>query len=626
MAFVANDPTEEEKQGQPAGGAPTGGAVHLAPSAGAVSSGSGSGGSSGSPVSPNSPQPAGGNFASLNEYITANQGQAQPLADKLTPGINKQYNDLDAQNNSAIASINSQVKNAPGYTASDPNILAQEAANPVSFANDPNNIKTFQGLLKNTYGGPASAESTNEYGAQQSAINNAIAAGTATTTTEAGRKGLLAKNEASPTAGVTALNSAILTQDPNALSSIENAYKPFNNLVTNLNTGAQSANQLIAKEQADAAASSSAATKAINDQINGLNANVNSAVTDAQQKAISANDRIKSDIASGNVTPDDLAAMGLTTDQWNALSAADKAAATSVAVSSNQGQFGANTGTANINNTQFLTQIDPNSAYTAANVATPEQYQKAQAFQSLLNGLNLQTPTLAINPNAASAAGTAPKSLNTFNYENALNTANSTAADEKAAAQAYADALQSGADQKHAEMAAQTASRQNKEKMVEASTMIGLPLAIASSLPGIGSPISNAVDTVVQAFCFHPDTLVEMADGAHIPISRIEVGAYTKGGLVLATSRAIGYDYYWYKGVLVTGKHAVKENGKWIRVEKSPNALRMKGFTEIVCSLTTTRHRIWIKGIEFADERETDNYEDLTIDESLEALNRVDVE
>lgn len=625
MAFVANDPTDEEKEGTPqsSAAAPTGGAVHLAPSSGVVS-GSGSA-SAGSPVPSGSTTPAGGNFASLNQYITANQGQAQPLADKITPGINQQYNDLDAGNNAAIASINNQVKSAPGYVASDPNALSAESANPVSFANDPNNVKIFQSLLQDSYGGPASAESTNDYANQQTAVNNAIATGTANTTTEAGRSNLLAQNEAAPTAGVTALNSAILTQDPNALSSVENAYAPFQNLVTNLNSGAQAADQTIASEQADAASSSAAANKAINDQINGLNSSVTGEVTAAQSAATAANAKLKSDLAAGNLTPDDLAAMGLTTDQWNSLSAADKAAATSQAVYSNQNQFGANTATTNVDNTQFLTQQDPNAVLTAANEATPQQYQQAQAFQTLLNGLNLQTPTLAINPNAASAAGTAPKTLDSFNYQNAMNTANTTAADEKAAAQAYVDALQSGADEQHADLAAQTAARQGSEKKAEATSLIGLPVAIASSLPGIGKPISQAVDTVVQFFCFHPDTLVEMADGTLIPISRIEVGAYTRGGLVLATSRAIGYDYYWYHGVLVTGKHAVKEDGKWIRIENSPTAMRMKGFTEVVCSLTTTRHRIWANGIEFADERETDNYENLDLKESLEELNRVDV-
>src|ERR1019366_1135585 len=95
---------------------------------------------------------------------------------------------------------------------------------------------------------------------------------------------LLVQNEAAPTTGVTALNSAILSQDPNALNSLQNAYQPFNNLLTNLNTGAQAADTTIGKEQSDAAASSAAANKQIADQTAALNTNVNSELTAAQKQ------------------------------------------------------------------------------------------------------------------------------------------------------------------------------------------------------------------------------------------------------------------------------------------------------------------------------------------------------
>ena len=99
--------------------------------------------------------------------------------------------------------------------------------------------------------------------------------------------------------------------------------------------------------------------------------------------------------------------MRMTSDQWNALSTADKAAATSQVVNSSNGQFGAITGTTNIDLTGFLSQQDPNLAYTTANVATPEQYQQAQAFQSLLNGLNTGAPATIINQATANQAETA---------------------------------------------------------------------------------------------------------------------------------------------------------------------------------------------------------------------------
>lgn len=465
MPFVSNMDNDEQKtdptitpQGavSPVGG---GAAVRLSPSSAVAPAG---GGGSGTPGSAPTPA-AGGQFASLDKYITANQGQAAPLAGKLTPGINQEYNALDTANNAAISSINNQVTNAPGYTPNNPDVLAAEAANPASFTSDPNNVKQFQSLLQNTYSGPASAEGTNDYANQQSAINQAIAKGTTQTTTEAGRKDLLSQNEATPTANVTALNSAILSQDPNALASIEGAYKPFQNLMTNLNTGAQGVNQTISKEQSDAASSSKAANDAINSQIAALNTGVSGALTAAQQKAAAQNASVKSalgnlyggqavdtapqsvraydkyvDLANatpykvGQLSPDQLQSLGMTQDQWNALQGSmAQAGAGNWTTPTAAGLF---TPTAQLDLQQFLTQQDPNATISAANVATPAEYAKAQAFQTLLQGMNLNAPTTLINPATAGQAGTAPTNLNSFDYASALTGAQGLTQAEKDAA------------------------------------------------------------------------------------------------------------------------------------------------------------------------------------------------
>jgi hypothetical protein len=485
LPFVSNAPDDEQKTDPtlaPQGGvSPTGGGsatVRLSPSAAVAPAGGGGAGS----TPGTAPTPAaGGQFASLNQYITANQGQAAPLAGKLTPSINQEYGNLDTASNAAIANINKQVANAPGYTASNPDVLAQEAANPASFTNDPNNVKQFQSLLQNTYSGPASAEGTSDYANQQAAINKAIATGTANTTTEAGRENLLAQNEATPTSGVTALNSAILSQDPNALATVENAYKPFQNLLTNLKTGAQGVNQTISQEQADAAASSKAASDAINSQIAALNTGVGNELSTAQQKAATQNATVANELKGiyggapvdtaattlgtygggstpwvnttnynvNNLTPGTAAALGLTPDQTTQLQDALRQAATSQLMRGHN--FDAGSGTSQIDLSQFLTQRDPNAVINAANAATPEDYAKAQAFQTLLQGMNLQTPAAIINPATASQAGTAPTNLNAFDYQTALNTAQGAAANERKAAQDEAAQLTGAADLAHAQ-------------------------------------------------------------------------------------------------------------------------------------------------------------------------------
>src|ERR1700690_437612 len=123
MAFVSNMSDEEEQKNQSQGPVAPGGAsntVKLAPTGGIGSAG---GSPSAGGASPNS----GGGFASLNQYVNANQGQAQPLANQITGGIQNQYNTLQGQNQQTLQGIQGQVDT--GYTKQNQDILAQEAAN-----------------------------------------------------------------------------------------------------------------------------------------------------------------------------------------------------------------------------------------------------------------------------------------------------------------------------------------------------------------------------------------------------------------------------------------------------------------------------------------------------------------
>lgn len=659
MPFVSNMNDEDpNKQNQPQGAGavspsgPGGGAVRLAPSGAVPAGGAGSAGTTGP-----TPASAGGQFGSMGQYLTANMGNAEPLASKITSGIGQEYTGLQGQNQAALTSIGNQVSAQPDYSKANDTIAA-ESANPTSFAGDKNNVASFQGLLNASYNGPTSAESTSDYANQQAAINKSISQGQDATQTEAGRENLLAKNEATPTTGVTALNSAILAKSPEALASVQDAYKPFQNLLTGLSSGAADQNKAIADRQTQAATAKKAASDALTSQMTGLNTSVGNELTTAQQNLTAQNAQIKSELAAGTPSDGTLSALGVTRDQWNSLSAAQKAAATSQVVNSNQGQFGANSGTTNIDLTGFLNQSDPNSILNAGNVATKADYDKAAAFQSLLGGLNLDTPTMAINPSTAAQAGTAPTNASKFDYQTALTTAQQATTDQLAAAQAYVDALQSGADENHAQLAAQKVA---KEKTGAGLSMVAqTPLAATgataagavgaaknvgsqfSSAPsaiknvaaniltgGLSTPaqaiaggVKAAVNTVTNIFCFHPDTLITMDNGGLLPIHKIVVGDITRGGKVLATTRAIGQDFYWYNGVIVTGKHAVKENGIWIRVESSKLGHQFKYLTEVVCSLVTEKHRIYANGIEFADQYETDLYESLDMEESLAELNK----
>lgn len=145
-----------------------------------------------------------------------------------------------------------------------------------------------------------------------------------------------------------------------------------------------------------------------------------------------------------------------------------------------------------------------------------------------------------------------------------------------------------------------------------------------------GKTIANAPKNVVKsaskaiskAFCFTAGTMVEMADGTKKAIESITLGENTRGGLVFSirVSMPSEGDLFNYLGTNLTGTHAVLENGVWTRVENSAYGIRTDKH-EPVYSLVTENHRIYINGNTFADEFEHDEYEEITMDESLKLLN-----
>lgn len=443
MPYVSN--MDDAQKNQPGGPITPGGAsntVQLSPNSGIGSVGGGAqtGGSNQAP---------GGQFASLNQYVNANQGQASGLTNKITGGINDQYNTLNNQNQQVLSGLQGQVDS--GYTKQNNDILAQEATNPVSFASNPTNIQSFQGQLNDKYTGPTSAESNTGYQNQVANVQNAISTGKSQVGTEAGRQDLIKQYQAAPGAGVTGLNSAILSQDPNAQKQIENAYNPFSTLVSGLQTGAQGIDTSIGQAQNEAQSASKAANEAIANQTNALNTDVQGQLTNAQntnsQFTQNYNDLINS-LAPGNkLNAQQQQLLGLTPDQYGALQAQTNLAGTSDYMTGRN--FGAPSQTAQINNAQFLKQLSAPADVNANQVATPEQFQQLNALLQLNNG---QAPANAVlNPAFASEAGTyqAPTFNGAFDYTGALNNATTIEQQERADAQNQANTLTAQADAAH---------------------------------------------------------------------------------------------------------------------------------------------------------------------------------
>ena len=437
MAYVANEQeNQQNQQGTGAVSPSAPGGVQLSPNSGIGGAGTAAAGTNPTAAAPN----AGGSFGNISQYVAANQGQAQNLANTVTNPINQQYQTLQGQNTSVLGGIQNNVN--AGYTAQDQNLLAQEAANPVSFANNSSNVSSFQKQLNDQYTGPQSAEADTGFQNQQAAVNNAISTGQTETQTPAGQSQLLQNVEQNPNQSVTSLNQAILSNDTNAQGQVTNAFNNFGNLSTQLTNGANAIDTSIAANTANAQAANSAANQQINDQFNGINTAVNNqlgaANTQNQNYVNNYNNAVAafaSPASLAGLTPDLSSQLGLTPQQVMDLTVATNNANTSVLKA--DPNFGNMSQAVAINNDQFLNQaampgvVDPNQ------VATPQQFQQLQALLALNGGNN----TSVLNPANANEAGTytAPTLNGSFNYNAALQNAQNTELQSQQAAQALSD-------------------------------------------------------------------------------------------------------------------------------------------------------------------------------------------
>lgn len=153
-----------------------------------------------------------------------------------------------------------------------------------------------------------------------------------------------------------------------------------------------------------------------------------------------------------------------------------------------------------------------------------------------------------------------------------------------------------------------------------AKQLISQPVKTIVNAPA--NVVKSVASVAKKIFCFDPQTPIEMSDGTTKELHEIRLGDETKGGVVesIRYSNTPAGTVFNYKGVVVTGSHAVNEDGEWKRI-KDTKVKTLLPDGQAVISLVTDKHLIYINGIQFSDEFETDDYETLDINESLAYLN-----
>ena len=111
--------------------------------------------------------------------------------------------------------------------------------------------------------------------------------------------------------------------------------------------------------------------------------------------------------------------------------------------------------------------------------------------------------------------------------------------------------------------------------------------------------------------CFPAGTPIDMGDGSTKPVELVGIGDLTRGGIVTATMQFMAQkQMFEYRGVTVSGCHAIRDKGVWKRVADVGDAKllddeRLRTINRVYV-FDTTEHRIHVGGVTFADYSEVD--------------------
>lgn len=122
--------------------------------------------------------------------------------------------------------------------------------------------------------------------------------------------------------------------------------------------------------------------------------------------------------------------------------------------------------------------------------------------------------------------------------------------------------------------------------------------------------VNGPVGRTMSFLCFDEDTKIQTFEGLK-SMKDVKIGDRLTNNLAIVTSvyklDGTGVQMYDLGGVFVTGSHKVRHKGKFIRVDKHPQAKKVKKSSRRLVCLNTTSHRISIKNFEFLDFIETND-------------------
>ena len=343
--------------------------------------------------------------AQLSAYLGANQPQTQALAGNVAQTVGGQVQDAGNAIQPAVNAYTGNIYSVPTDTAVNQTVeTAPSTLTPAEQAT----YKAELGAAQNVPNSANTFETTKPYQDVTQGIQKAV--GQANLWNQGNnvpalQTALAPFESQAATQGDRTLDALLLSQSPGAYSQIQNAVAPAANLQGQLDTGTQQANAALQSAIAQNQAVTPIAQGAAQTYATNLAQYLKSAIDEATAGDKTQSAKILSDLAANTPSEDDMAILGVTPDQWTALSSKIQESAS----------FGTPVTLSN-----YLTQTDPN--ITPAQAATPTQYSDVAMLQSLL-GAN--APVMPIDQATADQSGKLPSlaSLDKFDFPGAQKAA-----------------------------------------------------------------------------------------------------------------------------------------------------------------------------------------------------------
>lgn len=355
MWIENDDDKQQQNNGQPNLNVGAGGGTSSTPP--------GSNPSTVSSVQTNQPQQK---FATVQDYLGANKQQGNELGQKFTSNLTEAANKDKSQIDTAVAGAQNDIN--AGTINYNPDIVNKAQNDPASVANNPGDINSFLKQWNASYSGPSSLEASTSYEGAAGAANDASQKAEQLKTS-GGRETLIKDQFGNNSDANTALDQGLL-QNSDSFSTVQDAAPAFKSIQDYLGSQSQAVAAQAEKAAADTAKTQQDTRGAFTNSLSNFQSDLNSKVDAARKDASDVGTGIKKDLSGTDLgkISQDFKSAGVSDDTIkninSYLTSLDKSYGVRPDLS--QGY-----------------SYNPNVAITPENVASKEDYAKADALNKL---------------------------------------------------------------------------------------------------------------------------------------------------------------------------------------------------------------------------------------------------